>query len=197
MNNILKFLPAIAAISIAGIVFLCSGNKPDVVRVEESEPEIPGDGTDAGSEPADLQQDGIFVYVSGCVMSPGVYYLPRGSRVFEAVDMAGGLTENADVYLLNLAQEVLDGQHIYVPDALEAENGFPEDMSSSYEYDGRININTASVEQLQALPGIGISKAQAIVEYREHSLFSCIEDIMNVTGIKEGSFEKIKDKIKV
>lgn len=137
----------------------------------------------------------IYVQVSGAVVNPGVYSLPEGSRIFEAVELAGGVTEQADVKSLNQAQVLKDGQMIYVYAVGEqkaAEQGAAE------EDDDRVNLNTASAEQLMTLPGIGQSKAEAIVSWREeHGAFEKTEDIMNITGIKEGVFSKIKDRIKV
>lgn len=136
----------------------------------------------------------IYVQVSGAVVNPGVYSLPEGSRIFEAVELAGGVTEQADVKTLNQAQVLKDGQMVYVYAVGEqkaAEQGAAEE-------DGRVNLNTASAEQLMTLPGIGQSKAEAIISWREeHGAFEKIEDIMNITGIKEGVFSKIKDQIKV
>lgn len=135
----------------------------------------------------------IYVHVCGQVNNPGVYELESGSRVFAAIEMAGGINEFADAASLNLAKEVKDGEQIYVPEIGEAEMSSPSSVS-----DGLVNINTATAEELTSLPGIGQSRAKTIIDYREtNGDFSAIEDIMNVTGIKEASFAKIKDLIKV
>ena len=165
----------------------------------------------------------IFVDVCGAVANPGVYELDAGSRIFQAVDAAGGYLPEAAQNYLNRARSLTDGQQIYVPTEEEiAENlealaaKVPEALQSSASEDtGRegnsedslaegtgsdsvINLNTADAAQLCTLSGIGQSKAEAIIAYREeHGEFASIEGIMNVEGIKEGTFSKIKDKISV
>ena len=146
---------------------------------------------------ADSQQTLIYVQVSGAVEHPGVYQLPEGSRIFEAVELAGGMTDAADINALNQAELLCDGQMIYVYAIGEKELAGDE-TDAEPEDDGLVNLNTASREQLMTLPGIGASKAESIIAYRkEHGAFETIEDIMNIEGIKEGVFSKIKDHIKV
>ena len=132
----------------------------------------------------------IYVYVSGCVASPGVYIMPEGSRVYDAVNAAGGVTADGDESHLNLVNIIRDGDRVVVPARQE--------YGESYEKEGSkvVNINRATTAQLMTVPGIGESKAKAIIEYRDkHGAFSKIEDIMKVAGIKEGTFEKIRDYI--
>ena len=137
-----------------------------------------------------------YVYICGAVNAPGVYALPEGSRVYEVIQAAGGLTENADVFLLNQAEEVTDGMMIQVYTQEEAKELSEKNSTSSG--DGRLDINAASVADLMNLPGIGKSKAEAIVAYREtEGLFSSIEDLMKIPGIKEGVFNQLKECIKV
>lgn len=150
----------------------------------------------------------IYVDVCGAVVSPGVYRLDQGSRVFQAIEAAGGMQEEAASSAVNQAQPVSDGQQIYVPTQEEVEQGnisvnassgtqTQEGQQQSAE-DGKINLNTADTETLKTLSGVGDSKAQAIVAWREENGgFSSIEDIMQVPGIKESTFAKIKDKIAV
>ncbi len=134
----------------------------------------------------------ILVYVSGAVENPDVYPLQAEAIVKEAIQAAGGATEEADLERINLAKRVHDGEHIHVPKIGEAV-GPP--MS---EESGKININTATLEELDSLPGIGPVYAQRIVEYRtQKGPFKTIEEIMNVPGIGEKMFEKIKDLITV
>jgi len=142
---------------------------------------------------------GCFVYVCGAVVNPGVYELPENSRVYEAVAMAGGMTEDAGAEAVNQAEIVTDGQMLRIPTIAEV-LAAQEDASgdSGATDDGLLNINQAEVADFMTLPGIGQSKAEALVRYREeHGKFSSIEEIMNVDGIKEGVFNKIKDSIKV
>ena len=144
----------------------------------------------------------IYVQVSGAVNKPGVYALPEGSRVFQAVELAGGLSEEADVKSLNQAQALTDGEMIWVMTAEEAKaqavsGGNPPDVSASVD-DGRVNLNTATKEELTTLPGIGEAKAGSILAWREtNGSFAQIEDLMKIEGIKEGVFSKIKDYVKV
>lgn len=144
----------------------------------------------------------VFVHVSGAVKSPGVYQVKTGSRIYQVIDLAGGLTEDADREFLNMAQTVADGQKITVYTREEVESGnISEGSDSIIENSNRvenkkININTADKETLMELAGIGEAKADAILAYRmEHGKFQTIEDIMEVPGIKSAAFEKIKDSI--
>ena len=142
------------------------------------------------------EKEEIFVQVCGAVKNPGVYRLTQGSRIFEAIELAGGITEKADIRTLNQAEILRDGQMIYVYEVGEQKQEVFDDNNQNE--DSRLNLNTATAEQLMTLPGIGPSKAEDIVSYRrEHGAFEKIEEIMNITGIKEGVFSKIKDLIKV
>jgi len=143
--------------------------------------------------------------------------LPAGSRMYEAIALAGGLTENAAGEGLNQAEKVEDGSRIYVPDKDEYAAGMqnrsetpgivsevPGGKGGSFAADtasvedGKVNLNTATKEQLMTLSGIGEAKASAIISYREsHGRFQNIEELMQVEGIKDGVFRKVKDQIKV
>ena len=158
------------------------------------------------SDAAQEQQESIFVQVTGAVKTPGVYELPMESRVFEAVQAAGGMTDDAAAESLNQALELTDRQMIVVytqqewstmlEDADTAVTG-AENAGQAAD-DGRVNINTASLDELCTISGIGRSRAESILTSREqHGAFASIEEIMNVSGIKDGLFQKIKDKIKV
>lgn len=140
----------------------------------------------------------LYVQVSGAVNNPGVYKLPSGSRVFQALELAGGMTEEAEQKSINQAQVLEDGQMIWVPTVEEATKQGVQQTDSLAEDDGRVNLNTATKEELQTLPGIGEAKALSILAWREeHGGFAQIEDIMKIEGIKEGVFSKIKDSVKV
>lgn len=184
-----------------------------------------------GSRETEGQQT-MYVDVCGAVVNPGVYELETGSRIFQAVDAAGGYLPEAAKNYLNRARNLVDGQQIYVPtedevtenielmiakapEALQPQNTYEDSLAENsrgevnssgtgqgsegeghFQTDDRIDLNTADASQLSALSGIGQSKAEAIIAYREaHGRFSSIEEIMNVEGIKEGTFSKIKDKI--
>lgn len=200
-NKIIKWFPALIAVVAAGVIFCCScadtNNKvaiteedaaDGIVVLAESEKE-----TDTSYETG--TQTGVWVYVCGEVKDPGVYYLEESSRIMDAIEMAGGMTEDADRVHLNLASPIEDGQQIYVPNV--SENSEKQLETYTDGGSGLIDLNTASLEELKTLPGIGDSKASAIIEYRKNTPFETIEDIMNVSGIKENSFQKIKDMIKV
>ena len=178
----------------------CGSSYCDEVSLEEVSEEVT-DQTDemaAQETEADTGEDGsIFVYVCGSVGSPGVYELPEGSRVFEALSLAGGTLEEADLSSINQAEACYDGEKIYVPAVGEAGDGGEAGEALDVS-DGRININTADSSELQKLKGIGESRAEDIISYREkNGKFLEIEGIMEVPGIKQGTFDKIKDQIKV
>jgi competence protein ComEA len=151
-------------------------------------------------EPVD--NGSIYVYVCGAVANSGVYELERGSRLYEAVDMAGGMSDDADRTYLNMARELTDGEQVIVYTQSEVESlkeqAVVEQAIAAEEKSGLVNINTADINELITLSGIGQSRAMAIIDYREkNGAFSSIEDIKNVDGIKDGLFSKIKDKITV
>lgn len=131
----------------------------------------------------------IYVDVDGAVNNPGVFRLESGSRVSDAIEMAGGLKEDAHTKSLNKARKLTDGEKIYILTRDEA--------SDASEGNVLININTASANELDSLPGIGPVYAQRIVEYRNKSLFYSVEEIKNIEGIGEKTFEKIRDYITV
>lgn len=148
----------------------------------------------------------IAVYLCGEVCNPGVYVLQAGSRLYQAVEEAGGLTANARAEAVNLARILVDSEQIYIPNISESidqienetQNVISSAAVSSALSDGLLNINQASESDLMQLPGIGQVKAAAIVTYRNsNGPFSSIEEIKNVPGIKEAAFEKIKGMITV
>lgn len=162
---------------------------------EESAKEQTGEEQDTEEDSG--QEAVIYVQVSGAVVSPGVYELPEGSRVFEAVQRAGGMTEEADAGQMNQALELSDGEMVYVRSLGEE---LPEDITveQTRQDDGKVDLNTATEEQLMTLPGIGEAKAKSIIAWREaNGGFSQVEDLMKIEGIKEGVFSKVKDSIKV
>lgn len=148
----------------------------------------------------------IAVYLCGEVCNPGVYVLQAGSRLYQAVEEAGGLTANARAEAVNLARILVDSEQIYIPNISESidqienetQNVISSAAVSSALSDCLLNINQASESDLMQLPGIGQVKAAAIVTYRNsNGPFSSIEEIKNVPGIKEAAFEKIKGMITV
>lgn len=136
----------------------------------------------------------IYVDVKGAVKNPGVYEVKETDRVLTVIEKAGGFHENADINQVNLAAKLVDGSIVYVPKIGEqASNDNNQSPSNN-----KININNATMEELQTLTGIGPSKAEAIISYREENgPFQAVDEIKNVSGIGEKSFEKIKDNITV
>jgi competence protein ComEA len=160
------------------------------VSQEKSEEELP-------ASEASTDQN-IFVQVSGAVVSPGVYELPGDSRVYAAIEAAGGLLQTADDSDINQAAILEDGQKIYVYSAEEMTKLQEAAIAEESANDGLVNINTADVQLLTTLPGIGENKAKQIVAYRDsNGAFSSIEDIKNVSGIGDGIFNQINSLIKI
>lgn len=150
-----------------------------------------------------VTSDSIYVHVCGAVKKPGLYELAGDSRVADVIEAAGGFTDKASKNYLNLATVVNDGQKIVVPSKSEVKNGLAaadgdETVKQQTPKAAAVNINTAGIEELMTIPGVGESKAESIIEYRQkNGGFTCKEDIMNITGIKEGVFSKISDYIVV
>lgn len=157
------------------------------------------DSDAADTEDVVASEDTITVYVCGAVVQEGVYELPVGSRISDALLMAGGYDENALHGYVNLAERLEDGERIYFPDYQELEElGIVPISSTESSESGLVNINTADAEMLKTLPGIGDAKAADIIAYREeHGAFSSIEDIKNVSGIGESIYNRISSGITV
>ena len=172
--------------------------------------------SDASSE----ETKTLVVHICGAVSAPGVYELPAGSRIIDAVEAGGGFLPEADEACCNLAEEIVDGCQIYImtksescadgqtekkagiqtsPDSdMQTTDRNVRSNSTPALENGLVNLNTADVAALMTLPGIGESRAKAIISYREqHGAFAQIEDIMKISGIKQAAFSKIKDKITV
>lgn len=197
----------------------------DGSSAESRKKQAESDGSDAGNgteinSTGETQPEMIYVDVCGAVANPGVFQLAAGSRVFQAIEAAGGYLPEAVQNCVNRAGVLTDGQQLYILTQEEMERqgrdpvemagasdgqmngsagtGQNTGMTAQVQQDNRININTADEAQLTTLTGIGATRAQAIIAYREENgPFAAIEDIMNVQGIKEGTFAKIKDEIVV
>ena len=142
----------------------------------------------------------IFVHVCGYVKNPDVYELDDGARAIDAIRLAGGFLKDAKKDYINLAAILNDQDKLYIPSKKELSNEefLSADGGTSASSNGMININTAKKDELMQLSGIGSSRADDIINYRENNgNFKKIEDIMKVSGIKNAMFEKIKDKISV
>ena len=142
----------------------------------------------------------VYVYVTGAVANPGVYSLDEGLRACDAVEAAGGLTEDADASTVNLARVLSDGEHIALPTKAEVETALAQRSAGgaggAAVASSLVNINTADASALETLSGVGSATAQAIISDREQNgPFSTIEDLMRVDGIGEKKFAKLKDSI--
>ena len=137
----------------------------------------------------------VFVHICGEVAYPGVYEVPKERRLCDVLLLAGGFTEAAAMDSVNLAGQVSDGMQVVIPSIQEVRQAAAE---KARERDGLLNLNTATKTELCTLSGIGESRAAAIIAYREaHGGFSAVEEIMQVEGIKSGTYEKLKDRIYV
>ncbi len=178
----------------AGSLMIFSGcdEKGRMTYFSDTADETTYDGQSIGNEQA-LENEKILVYVCGAVAQPGVVEVDSECRVVDAIGLAGGMTKEADETYLNLAGRLQDGEKIYVPTREEVLQWKSEEQENSL-----IDINTATLERLCELPGIGESKAADIIAYREkNGAFESTEDIMKVPGIKISLYEKIADRIRV
>ena len=180
------------------IILLPSGESvaeyPELEAVEQDAETVDNNVALSAAETINRTQM-VYVYVCGAVRTPGVVEVPEGSRAAEALELAGGMTTEADPFYVNLAEIVTDGQKLYFPTASEAEE---LEAAGKAAEEGLVNINTASAEELCTLPGIGASRAADIVRYREkNGAFQTKEDIMKVSGIKQNAYDKLCDRITV
>ena len=150
--------------------------------------------TENEEETEDEENEEITIHIIGEVKYPGIVILKSGQRIVDAIEAAGGETEEADLNKLNLAQLLNDGDKIYVPNKADEIEDYKDTTGKS----STVNLNTATLEELTSLPGIGESTAQKIIDYRkQNGKFKTVEDLKNVSGIGESKFDNIKDKITV
>ena len=163
--------------------------------MQETEEGVRFAETDDRSASSRAEEKLLTVYVCGAVVHPGVYELPAQSRVYEAVALAGGMSEEAALTAVNQAELLADEQMIVIPTVEEQQ---AETAGTGMDEQGIVNINTADLEELKTLPGIGDSKARSIISYREkNGAFGAVQDIKNVDGIGDGVFAKLEGCIKV
>lgn len=206
--NKYKFLPKaiVAALIIIGVIIsqIALNPKDDVV-VEEDKIKIAEETSSSSSsseeENNELTPSQLIIDVSGAVKKPSIYILPSDSRVYQVIEMAGGLTPDAETKDINLAAKLVDGSKLYVPTKSEVESGgrIPQviDMSTTAG-DGKININTSTQSELEEITGIGPAMAERIIEYREENgQFNSVDDLSNVTGIGPKKLEKMRDEVTV
>lgn len=179
--------------------FLNSSTSSEVVNKEEEEVFLSIDNTTSEGEGDHLESEPstIVVDVKGAIQTPGVYSIHADARVHEIIERAGGLSDKADEQAINLASRLEDGMVVYIPFIGENKHIFSANLKEE-EQDEKVNINVATSEELQALPGIGPSKAVAIISFREENgHFKSTEALLEVTGIGEKSLDKLKEKITV
>ena len=195
-------------------------NAEDTDPNREAEPSAGSTDRTELSDASSEETKTLVVHICGAVSAPGVYELPAGSRIIDAVEAGGGFLPEADEACCNLAEEIVDGCQIYImtktescadgqtekkagiqtsPDSnMQTTDRNVRSNSATALENGLVNLNTADVAALMTLPGIGESRAKAIISYREqHGAFAQIEDIMKISGIKQAAFSKIKDKITI
>ncbi len=194
---------AVPVMVIVAVLFFWINSNQEEIKIDDASSEITETDLAARSESEDTQggQGLIYVDIGGEVEMPGVYEVSEGTRLFQVIEKAGGLTEDADIDEINRAETVFDGQKIMIGAKGEASGSAGsggETNASNYEEEGKININTADSVQLQSIPGIGPSKAERIIEYRQsNGRFKTIDDIKNISGIGNKTFESIKEYITV
>ena len=197
--------------------------EPNAGNTDQNRKAEPSAGSTDRTELSDASSEEtktLVVHICGAVSAPGVYELPAGSRIIDAVEAGGGFLPEAEEACCNLAEEIVDGCQIYImtksescadgqtekkagiqtsPDGdMQTTDRNVRSNSAPALENGLVNLNTADVAALMTLPGIGESRAKAIISYREqHGEFAKIEDIMKISGIKQAAFSKIKDKITV
>lgn len=187
--HIIKYAVCALFIVIAGVIYVSSRRNTEDNQDTFAAGDTAADISDT-YQYAESQTDDIYVYVCGNVRESGVVKCSSSMRIYEAVELAGGITEDADVSSINMAAVLKDGERIYIP-------AYGEQITvQQTEDNGLVNINEADESQLTKLPGIGSARAAQIIEYRnDNGRFESIEDIMNVSGIKESAYNKIKEHI--
>lgn len=199
-KTLLKIVSVVLILLVALILRIHDENKADIM-IESSGSSESSEQTEYNevTEESVTHTQTIFVDISGAVEKPGVYEVSNNTRLFEVIEMAGGLSEDADTDHVNQASFVEDGQKIIIP--VKGSDAVNDLLSGSAEYTGEdsglININTAAADELKTLSGIGDTMAQRIIEYRSQRAFKSKEDIMSVDGIGSKTYEKIKDSITV
>lgn len=198
-----KKLVVISSIVLVISLFLVFNRKNDVYASDDIKLEDNNEIVNIVNEKKEEKEDKIEtvkVDIKGEIINPGVYELELGKRIIDVVDLSGGFTNKAITDSVNLSKKIYDEMVIIIPDKGNMCEVIP-DFNNNEETinidNGLVNINTASLDELLNLTGVGESKAKAIIEYRKQNRFETIEDIMNIAGIKQSLFDKIKDEITV
>ncbi len=187
---VLVAILGVAALGGAGLWYVRSLPQPVAIRAQP----VPAPSATESAPP-------LIVHVAGWVEKPGVYELPEGSRVIDALEAAGGVKRGAELAALNLAAPLTDGQQVLVPrttTTAEAPGTAPAPGTSPAGGTALVNINVASAEELETLPGIGEVLAATIVQYREeHGPFTSVDQHLDVSGIGEVTLEELRDLVTV
>lgn len=199
----IRILMVVICVLAAGICYSCkkgeeAGVGDGISLVESSGGLVSGGDDERESGGFSALPASCYVHICGEVISPGVYEMEAGNRVFQAVEAAGGFTSDAAESYLNMAETISDGMKITVPNQSELQDLETGSIRADSKGKELVNLNTAAKEQLMTLRGVGEARAEDIIRYREeHGKFSRIEDIKKVSGIKDAAFQKIKDDITV
>ena len=188
---------ALPVVVVAALLFFWMGENGEKAQIKENDRPVSEIVEQQSVEETSIDdvKSEIYVDISGCVYNPGVYKIKGGTRLFQVIEKAGGLTPEADTDSINQAEEVYDGQKILIS---SKGNSGENQMSLAVQesQNGKININTADSLKLQEIPGVGPTTAQKIIDYRQnYGKFKSKEDIVNVSGIGEKTYENIKDYI--
>lgn len=201
LNKIIKVVTICVFLLLFGGGYVLShrGAEDTVMKQKEQKVVITQNGEkDTDKKAESLEVSSIHVHVCGAVKKPGVYELSVDARICDAISAAGGLKKKAADSDINQAQVLSDGEQVCIPYKTEKKQDTITETSSDTTKQSKINLNTATSEELQTLPGIGVSKADSILQYRqENGKFSSIEEIKNITGIKDGVYSKIEAYITV
>ena len=171
-------------------------------KVQTEVTTVPKDSTDEkedGNQKEEVvEQDLITVDVKGAVKTPGIYDLPVGSRINDAVQKAGGLTDNADSKSINLAQKIGDEALVYVPTKGEDISQATQSNDSNSKENKKVNLNKASLEELKQVKGLGAKRAQDIIDHREtNGKFKSVDELKKVSGIGAKTIERLKEYVTV
>lgn len=203
----IKIWAGVLIVLICGVFYLCVDHRTKGTTVVTGSFEDTAASDDTTAAKKDEKDEKIYIDICGEVKNPGVYVFDSEPRIVEVVERAGGFTKKADKNALNQAQTVSDGTKLTVEAKKNGVNSSAngkqgtegkKESEKSLQSEGKININQATKEELMALNGIGESRAREIISYREtNGRFSKIEDLMNIPGIKDGIFNRVRDKITV
>ena len=181
----------LVGICICGCLWLYGEKTPETTETLDVTKEQAGQ-----LEQTEQNMNQIYVHIVGAVKKPGVYIFQHKPRVIEVVDKAGGFTKDAVVSMINQAEVVEDGTQLTIASSKDNKKKEKSQKKGTDANSGKVNLNQATKEELMTLTGIGEAKAVAIIAYREaNGRFQKIEDLMNITGIKEGVFDKIQSQI--